>query len=192
VEPRGEACQYRSMRASSRISLSLLALTATVALASGCVAESAPAPIEVPTSSAQPASPTPSPSLSRGPSATQVESQPRYDEAVANFPYELPSGYSFPEKVPAVGRLQEWVSGAKPAFQYWACATVGAAWDRADEGRRDDADALLRAIDDAKAAYPEYLSDFESRAIQWDSVNERTAGDSGLCSVWLDTLTDAS
>lgn len=175
------------MGASSRVSLGLLALAATVALASGCTEVTTPAPTHVPTPSA---SPTPSPS--RGPSATQAESQPRYDEAVANFPYALPSGYAFPEQVPSVGRMQEWVMGAKPAFQYWACANVDAAWDRADEGRRDEADALLRAVGEAKVAYPEYLSEFDSTIPRWDDPNDRTSGESGLCSQWLEVLAEAS
>lgn len=178
------------MRASSRLSLSLVTVVATVALASGCTEVTTPAPTHLPTPSAQSASPTPSPS--RGPSATQAESQPRYDEAVANFPYTLPPGYAFPEAVPSVGRLQEWVTGAKPAFQYWACANVDAAWDRADEGRRDDAEALLRAVDEAKVAYPEYLSQFDSTIPHWDSVNARTSSESGLCRQWLEALADGS
>ena len=175
------------MRASSRLSLSLLALAATVALASGCTETTIPSPTHVPTPSA---SPTPSPS--RGPSATQAESQPRYDEAVAKFPYALPRGYAFPEEVPSVGRSQEWLTGAKPAFQYWACANVDAAWDRADEGRRDEAEALFRAVGDAKVAYPEYLSEFDSTVPFWDGPYDRTSGESGLCRQWLEVLADAS
>lgn len=111
---------------------------------------------------------------------------------MANFPYALPPGYAFPEKVPSVGRMQEWVSGAQPAFQYWACANVDAAWDRADDGRLDEADALFRAIDEAKAAYPEHLSQFDATIPRWDSVNARTSSESGLCRQWLGVLTDGS
>lgn len=91
-----------------------------------------------------------------------------------------------------MGRMQESLTGAKSAFQYWACANVDAAWDRADEGRRDEAEALFRAVDEAKVAYPEYLSEFELRIPQWDDVNERTGGESGLCRQWIEALADAS
>lgn len=51
------------------------------------------------------------------------------------------------------------------------------------------ANALILAVDEAEAAYPNYFSQWEPpRTIQWDDPNERTAGESGLCSAWLQRL----
>lgn len=183
------------MRSASRTSPVLAVLGVALAVSTGCSADAAPAPTMTPTSSAQSdsATPTPTPTPSWTGSATQAESQSRYDDAIANFPYVLPSGYAFPAKVPSAGRSGEWVTGASPAYQYWACANLDAAWDHADAGDLDGAETLLHAVDEARVAYPDYFTQWEPpRVIQWDNPNERTASESGLCLQWFRALSDDS
>ena len=181
------------MRSASRSSSVLVVLALTLAIATGCSADAAPAPTMKPTSTADFDSATPSPTPSWTGSATQAESQSRYDEGIANFPYVLPSGYAFPETVPSAGRSGEWVTGASPAYQYWACASLDAAWDRADAGDLDGAETLLHALDEARLAYSEYFTQWEPpRVIQWDNENERTASESGLCLQWFRALSEDS
>lgn len=163
----------------------LAVLAAIVTVGVGCTADMTPAPTQDPVPSLVAESPSPSATGSR----TQAESQTRYTEAVKNFPYALPSGFTFPTEVPSVGMSQEALNGAAPAYQYWACATTESAWDRADDGDVAGADALILTVDEAEAAHPDYFSQWEPpRSIQWDSPNERTAGESGLCSAWLQRL----
>ena len=173
------------MQRSARTLVGLAGLVAIVTAGVGCSADMTPAPTQDPVPSLAAESPSPAAIGSR----TKVESQNRYTEAVANFPYVLPSGFTFPTEVPSVGMSQEALYGAAPAYHYWACATTLAAWGRADDGDIAGADALILTVDQAEDAYPDYFSQWEPpRSIHWDNQNERTAGESGLCSAWLQRL----
>lgn len=173
------------MQRSVRTLVGLAAVAAIVTVGVGCTADMTPAPTPDPVPSLAAESPSPTATGS----ATKVESQARYTEAVANFPYALPSGFTFPTEVPSVGMSQEALYGAAPAYHYWACATTLAAWDRADDGDIAGADALILTVDKAEAAYPGYFSQWEApRSSQWDDPNALTSGESGLCSAWLQRL----
>lgn len=63
------------------------------------------------------------------------------------------------------------------------------AWDHADAGDIAGAEGLVQAVEDARAANPEYFADWEdSPDFDWSSANERNSGESGLCRAWLEGL----
>lgn len=166
----------------------LACLICVLTVVVGCTPESTPSPSDVPT----PSSPAVSPEPSGEGSLTWSQSQPRYEEAVAKFPYALAPGFAFPAKVPSLGRSQENLTGAKPAYLYWACANVASAWDRADAGDIAGAEGLLQEIEDARADYPDFFTEWqETRTVDWSSANDRDAGESGLCIAWLERLSEA-
>lgn len=162
---------------SHKISVAALAGFALLTLA-GCVSGSSQ-PAVSPTDTQDIASVSPS-QLSNGPVRESLKPpatrQEQYAEAVDTFAYPLPSGFAFPEKVPAEGWGED---GGRAARYLWGCFVINAAWDAAISGDRVTADSLIALLDQDTATW-----DIPGlRSSEW-SENMRYAGDSGICAQW--------
>lgn len=86
---------------------------------------------------------------------TLADTQAEYDEAVADFPYGLPSGRTFPAKVqqPKQETVYQEGAGLVQAYQFWECAWMDAALT-AHGDDQDAFEAALAQLDDGtKSVY---------------------------------------
>lgn len=117
-----------------------------------------------------------------------------YLEEVANFPYDLPEGYAFPDEIPAVtwfdGNPVDEYSASGMAYQWWGCAKFDAAWDAVDAGDMETADAhladILHSTNKVDPGMSMWTSSYEGWGI--DRLRVRGSGDSGFCIQWWNRL----
>lgn len=143
-----------------------IALGASSLVLAGLVALAVPA---VGTLAATPASePAAAPVVEVAPAAEAVESSPAptteptapeadaaYLAAVADYPRELPEGYTFPEGI----RGPRHLLGADVADKWWWCSQIDAAWEA--YFNRDDERAALTHLRAAAEVDPGSFGSFE-------------------------------
>lgn len=144
-----------------------------------------------PASSSTPPTPAGAPSENLAaptPAPSESALQAAYEKAIAEFPFELPEGVDWPEKMPK-GSMHgtPGFEGENAARTFWGCSIIHAAWATAERGDTDTADQIIAELRQDTLARNPYLSTWDTVDVVeygWDPA-VRYMGDNFGCIAWF-------